>query len=194
MDRLNRMPGPSNAQPSSLRGLPENPAHGRRPVPNSAATSNGPPPPLPPVPNLRNASSNATLSASSSMTPSQVISLAREAMRNALESEKSQAAEAGAVAPGLRSGVTIDLSRKNIHKLPEEVVDIVKDELERSVLPKSPSRTAKSLTHFYIHRLALSHNQLSSLPARFSECTSLRYLNIRGNQIKEFPLPVWDTL
>jgi len=146
------------------------------------------------VPNLRNASSNATLSASSSMTPSQVISLAREAMRNALESEKSQAAEAGAVAPGLRSGVTIDLSRKNIHKLPEEVVDIVKDELERSVLPKSPSRTAKSLTHFYIHRLALSHNQLSSLPARFSECTSLRYLNIRGNQIKEFPLPVWDTL
>ncbi|KAK4087311.1 hypothetical protein Purlil1_8386 [Purpureocillium lilacinum] len=169
MDRLNRMPGPSNAQPSSLRGLPENPAHGRRPVPNSAATSNGPPPPLPPVPNLRNASSNATLSASSSMTPSQVISLAREAMRNALESEKSQAAEAGAVAPGLRSGVTIDLSRKNIHKLPEEVVDIVKDELER---------------------LALSHNQLSSLPARFSECTSLRYLNIRGNQIKEFPLPL----
>lgn len=40
------------------------------------------------------------------------------------------------------------------------------------------------------YRLALSHNQLSSLPARFAECVSLRYLNIRGNQIKEFPLPV----
>ncbi|KAJ6439599.1 cell morphogenesis protein Sog2 [Purpureocillium lavendulum] len=170
MDRLNRMPGPANAQSTSLRGLPENPAQGRRPVPNSAATSNGPPPPLPPLPNLRNASSNATLSASNSMSSQQVIALAREAMRSALESEKGQAAEAGAVgAPGLRSGVTIDLSRKNINKLPEEVVDIVKDELER---------------------LALSHNQISSLPARFSECTSLRYLNIRGNQIKEFPLPL----
>lgn len=95
--------------------------------------SNGLPPPPPPVPSLRSASSNATLSASNSTSPSQVIALAREAMRNALESEKSQAAEAGAVGAGLRSGVTIDLSRKNIQKLPEEVVDIVKNELERLV-------------------------------------------------------------
>ena len=34
---------------------------------------------------------------------------------------------------GLKTGVTIDLSRKNIQKLPEEVVDIVKKELERFV-------------------------------------------------------------
>lgn len=39
-------------------------------------------------------------------------------------------------------------------------------------------------------RLALSHNQLSSLPVRLSECTSLRYLNIRANKIREFPLSV----
>lgn len=39
-------------------------------------------------------------------------------------------------------------------------------------------------------RLALSHNQLQTFPARFSECTSLRYLNVRQNKIKEFPLPV----
>lgn len=93
-------------------------------------------------------------------------------MRTALESE-NQAADVSAAATALKSGVTIDLSRKNIQKLPEEVVDIVKNQLER---------------------LALSHNQLSSLPARFSECISLRYLNIRGNQIKEFPIAVFAPL
>lgn len=119
------------AAPSSVRGLPDNPAQGRRPVPNSAATSNGHPPPPPPIPNLRNAPSNATLSASSPITsPAQVIALAREAMQTALESE-GQAAEVGAAGTGLRAGVTVDLSRKGIQRLPEEVVDIVKDQLER---------------------------------------------------------------
>ncbi|KAH6900075.1 RAM signaling pathway protein-domain-containing protein [Thelonectria olida] len=172
-------PGPNSHQPSLSRILLDNPtpppsapppaAPGRRPVPNSAATSNGPPPPPPPIPNLRKIPSNTALAAAN-MSSAQVISLAREAMRNALESE-NKAAEVSAVGTGIKTGVTIDLSRKNIQKLPEEVVDIVKNELER---------------------LALSHNQLSTLPVRFSECTSLRYLNIRGNQIKEFPMALCD--
>ncbi|PKK50683.1 hypothetical protein CI102_8103 [Trichoderma harzianum] len=124
--------------------------------------------PLPPLPNGRNGPSpNGNPPPTPILTPAQVISLTREAMQHALENE-SQAVDVG---PGLKSGVTIDLSRKGIQKLPEEVVDIVKNELER---------------------LALSHNQLSSLPARFAECVSLRYLNIRGNQIKEFPLPLCE--
>ncbi|KAM5377378.1 hypothetical protein ACJZ2D_005059 [Fusarium nematophilum] len=171
MERPDRLPGSSigpPSQPAGPRNLPENHLSGRRPVPNSAATSNGPPPP-PPIPSLRSVPSSSSLSASG-MSSAQVINLAREAMRNALESE-NKAAEAGAVGTGLKTGVTIDLSRKGIQKLPEEVVDIVKGELER---------------------LALSHNQLSTLPPRFSECTSLRYLNIRGNQIKEFPMPLCD--
>ncbi|PFH60527.1 hypothetical protein XA68_10807 [Ophiocordyceps unilateralis] len=180
MDRPDRMPGPA-PQPSGVRGLPDNPAQGRRAGPPYPTMSNGHPPPPPPpppqpphsMPGPRKASSNgnANLSASKTTTPAQVIALARQAMQTALESEKNQAADVEAVGPGLRSGVTIDLSRKDIQKLPEEVVDIVKHELER---------------------LALSHNQLTSLPARFSECTLLRYLNIRGNQIKEFPIPLCD--
>lgn len=46
------------------------------------------------------------------------------------------------------------------------------------------------LTDMGFPRLALSHNQIVSLPTRFSECTSLRYLNIRANQISEFPMAV----
>lgn len=176
------------SQGAGRGGLPENPAQGRRPVPNSAATSNGPTPPLPPVPTLRKAPSSSTLSASNAMPASQVIGLAREALRVALESE-TQAAEANAAGTGLKTGVTVDLSRKNIQKLPEEVVDILKNELERLV--RASAQVAEAIIdEFHVNRLALSHNQLSTLPVRFSECTSLRYLNIRGNQIKEFPMTV----
>ncbi|PHH66423.1 hypothetical protein CDD81_7478 [Ophiocordyceps australis] len=181
MDRPERIPGLAAPSTAALRGLPENPAQGRRPAPNFGVLANGHlPPALPPVPpplpllanSLRNVPSSSSLAASSAVSPAQVIAFAREAMRQALESEKSQVVEASAVgAAGLKSGVTIDLSRKNIHTLPDEVVDIVKDELGR---------------------LALSHNLLSSLPARFSECTSLRYLNLRGNQLREFPMPLCD--
>lgn len=111
------------------------------------------------------------LSATAPLSAGQVISLAREAMKAALRDNESQAAEASGFSNELKPGVTIDLSRKNIQELPEEVVDIIKNELER---------------------LALSHNKLSSFPARFAECTSLRYLNVRNNYIKEFPLPLCD--
>lgn len=131
-----RIPGSSigaAAQSATARGLPDNPVLGRRPVPNSAATSNVPPPPPPPIPGLRTVPSNSSLAAASVMSPSQVINLAREAMRSALESE-NQPTEINAAGTGLKTGVTIDLSRKNIQKLPEEVVDIVKNQLERFVI------------------------------------------------------------
>jgi len=59
-----------------------------------------------------------------------VIALAREAMRAAHENE-AKAAEASGVSNTLKPGLTIDLSRKKIQKLPDEIVDIIKDELER---------------------------------------------------------------
>lgn len=122
---------PALALQQGGRGLPENPSQGRRPVPNSAATSNGPAPTLPPVPSQRGSlASSGSSTNNSHMPPAQVISLVSEGMRNALETE-SQAAEANAVGTAIKPGVTLDLSRKNIQKLPEEVVDLMKHELER---------------------------------------------------------------
>lgn len=121
-------------QSTAVRGLPDNPSTSRRlegAPPATTTNTNPPPPPLPEIPNTRNGT-QAGLTASPSMTSAQVISLTREAMRNALEGEKSQAVDAAAAgAAGLKPGITIDLSRKSIQKLPEEVVDIVKTELER---------------------------------------------------------------
>ncbi|TRX89390.1 hypothetical protein FHL15_009688 [Xylaria flabelliformis] len=157
---------------SASRSLPTNSAHGTRRIP--LPTFSMPPLPPPPIPEKYNVPSSnlgATLSASAPMSSAQVINLAREAMKAALQDNESQAAEASGVSNELKPGVTIDLSRLNIQYLPDEVVDIIKHELER---------------------LALSHNKLTSFPARFSECTSLRYLNVRNNRIEKFPLALCD--
>jgi len=69
------------------------------------------------------------------LSASQVLTLAREAMRAAHENE-AKAAQASGVSDNLKPGLTIDLSRKRIETLPEEIVDIIKDELERYAFSK----------------------------------------------------------
>lgn len=103
------------------RGLPDNPGLGRRMPPVGAGHAHGnfPPP-------HRDASSSS-LSASTPLSSNQVIALVRESMRVAHENE----AKATEGISTLKPGLTVDLSRKRIQKLPDEVVDIIKDELER---------------------------------------------------------------
>ncbi|KAF3007928.1 RAM signaling network component [Curvularia kusanoi] len=64
------------------------------------------------------------------------------------------------------TGITIDLGHKNIARLPDEVIDVIRTEIER---------------------LALSHNLLQTLPSRLVECKRLRYLNVRYNAMREIP-------
>ncbi|KAF2013774.1 hypothetical protein BU24DRAFT_350289 [Aaosphaeria arxii CBS 175.79] len=63
-------------------------------------------------------------------------------------------------------GITIDLGHNGITHLPDEVIDVIRAEIER---------------------LALSHNLLSTLPLRLIECKRLRYLNVRYNAMREIP-------
>jgi hypothetical protein len=139
---------------------------------------------------IRHASSSSSLSFCPPISAGQVVALAKEAMKNALYENETKAAVASGVSSELKPGITIDLSHKQIQRFPEEVVDIIKHELERYYLscPTSGMMNAQ-LTHCFI-RLALSHNQISTFPSRFSECTSLRYLNVRNNVIRDFPLCV----
>lgn len=125
------MERPSGPNPAQM-GLPGNPAQGRRAA--FAAGINIPPPP--PIPKtVRKIPSNSGLTASAPIAQSQVIVLARDAMKKAVEENQSQVAEASAVSSELKPGVTVNLSHKNIQKLPEEVVDVIKDQLERYVTP-----------------------------------------------------------
>ncbi|KAK3989168.1 RAM signaling pathway protein-domain-containing protein [Cladorrhinum sp. PSN332] len=98
----------------------------------------------------------------------EVIALVRDAIHKAIQDEETRPAEPG----GLKTGITLDLIGKNIPVLPDEVVDILRQGV--------------------IERLALSHNYLRSLPARFSQCTSLRYLAARNNAIEVFPIQICE--
>lgn len=125
------------------RGLPENPAQGRRGVAGIVAAM-----PLPPMPSFRDnvvvaspnahlrereasLHSNLTIPATGPQTSAQVIAHTRDAMRLALRERETQGADATGLINDHTPGITIDLSRKNILKLPDEVVDIIKHDLER---------------------------------------------------------------
>lgn len=123
--------GGATAVAAQPRGLPSNPAQGIRRAP--LASNVPPPPPIPEKFNASISSSVSTLSAAAPLSASQVIGLAREAMASARQENETQAAEASGVSTELKPGITIDLSRRNILELPDEVVDIIKGELERSV-------------------------------------------------------------
>lgn len=69
-----------------------------------------------------------------------------------------------------RPKLTLDLGHSNIARVPESVIHIIKNDVER---------------------LSLSRNQIWSIPSQFSECTHLRYLNIRSNMFKEIPFGVY---
>ncbi|KAI9710200.1 MAG: hypothetical protein M1812_007472 [Candelaria pacifica] len=102
-----------------------------------------------------------------SISANQVIALAQQAVAAARQEETQRSVnDAGNMNASLRPGLTIDLGHKNIQRIPEEVVYIIKDEIER---------------------LALPHNQIWAFPHKFAHCTRLRYLNVRSNTLREFP-------
>ncbi len=108
-----------------------------RPMVDNGVPSPAVPPPLSNTvrrilpPSVRHAASNSSLSTQIPISAGQVVALAQEAMKNAIEENRTKAAEASGVSNELKPGVTIDLSHKQIQRFPEEVVDIIKNELER---------------------------------------------------------------
>lgn len=119
---MDRPSGPLGAATQSSRPMIDNGAP--RPAPLTTARR------VPPT-NVRPAPSSSFLPAQTSISEAQVILLAEKAMKNALDEHEKEAAQ-NAKAEGLTvPGVTIDLSHKQIQVFPEEVVDIIKKELER---------------------------------------------------------------
>ncbi|CAI6338588.1 unnamed protein product [Periconia digitata] len=100
----------------------------------------------------------------------EVVALTKAAFAQSREdiNKRAQAADPTAAREQLQNqpGITIDLGHKYIARLPDEVIDVIRLEIER---------------------LALSHNLLSTLPSRLIECKRLRYLNVRYNAMREIP-------
>ncbi|KIX09384.1 uncharacterized protein Z518_00463 [Rhinocladiella mackenziei CBS 650.93] len=96
--------------------------------------------------------------------------LFRKKVADARQDTEHALAGSEAVSDAVRPKLTLDLGHSNIARLPESVVDLIKAEVER---------------------LSLSHNQIWHIPLRFSECSHLRYLNIRSNVFREIPRGVY---
>ncbi|KAH8697192.1 putative cell morphogenesis protein Sog2 [Talaromyces proteolyticus] len=109
-------------------------------------------------------------SATRHLTPEETIELTQQAVENGIQDTKRSLAGSEAVSDVVRPKLTIDLGHSHIAQIPEGVVDIIKDEVER---------------------LSLSNNHLLHIPYRFSECAHLRYLNIRANNFREFPKGIY---
>ncbi|KIW70804.1 hypothetical protein PV04_03042 [Phialophora macrospora] len=96
--------------------------------------------------------------------------LFRRKVADARQDTEHALAGSEAVSEVVKPKLTLDLGHSNIARLPESVVDLIKTEVER---------------------LSLSHNQIWHIPLRFSECSHLRYLNIRSNVFREIPRGVY---
>ena len=130
---MERLFGPplGAATQSTGRPMADNP--GPRPFPSTSNYGRAPSA-------VRNEASSSSLSAQAiARSEAQVIALAREAMKAAIDENKNKAEEASGVSNELKPGVTIDLSHKQIQKFPDEVVDIIKDKLERYLSSSSTS-------------------------------------------------------
>ncbi|KAI9367917.1 RAM signaling pathway protein-domain-containing protein [Aspergillus egyptiacus] len=107
-----------------------------------------------------------SLSGPRTLSKEETIELARRAVEIGIQETKRSLAGSEAVSDVVKPKLTIDLGHSYISRIPETVVDVIKDEVER---------------------LSLSNNQLVNIPYRFAECSHLRYLNIRANNFREFP-------
>ena len=65
------------------------------------------------------------------LTPEETIELARHAVESGIQDTKRSLAGSEAVTDVVKPKLTIDLGHSNIIRIPEPVVDLIKDEVER---------------------------------------------------------------
>lgn len=123
-------------------------------------------------------------SSSSSLSPAACLAL----VQHALEQSRRDARSANS---DQHPGVTIDLSHQKIANIPPDVIALIKDNIERYVIYTAYcSPCFKQMLIIPPCRLALAHNRLTGFSDTFSQLSRLRYLNLRSNLMKEFPISV----
>jgi hypothetical protein len=73
------------------------------------------------------------------MPDEEIVALAKDAIEASREETRRSADSDGAAKDLQQPGATIDLGHKSILSLPDEVVEIIKDEIERSEARRPPS-------------------------------------------------------
>ncbi|KAL9583494.1 MAG: hypothetical protein Q9203_005065, partial [Teloschistes exilis] len=91
-----------------------------------------------------------------------------EGVEDARHEQQTRSHETG---PAVSLKLTVDLSKRDIYAVPDEVIDILRVDVER---------------------LQLAYNQICYIPDLFSRCRPLKYLNLRHNLFQEFPPPLFS--
>ncbi|KAL8866846.1 MAG: hypothetical protein Q9174_006043, partial [Haloplaca sp. 1 TL-2023] len=95
------------------------------------------------------------------------IRIFTEGVEDARHDQRSRSHEVG---PAVNLKLTVDLSKRNLYAIPDEVIEILRVDVER---------------------LQLAHNQICYMPDVFSQCRPLKYLNLRHNLFQDFPTPLF---
>ncbi|KAL8969342.1 MAG: hypothetical protein Q9183_002045 [Haloplaca sp. 2 TL-2023] len=95
------------------------------------------------------------------------IRIFTEGVEDARHDQRSRSHEVG---PAVNLKLTVDLGKRNLYAIPDEVIEILRVDVER---------------------LQLAHNQICYIPDVFSQCRPLKYLNLRHNLFQDFPAPLF---
>jgi hypothetical protein len=87
-------------------------------------------------------SSNDSTSSQQVLEDAQVIEIAKAAFEHSRSDLRAAAESAPREVQQQQPGITIDLGHKNIARLPDEVIDVIRDEIERCLCPVPASSAA----------------------------------------------------
>ena len=96
----------------------------------------------------------------------QTTELFKRAIEDARQETCNALAAGREISDIVKPKLTIDLGHSRITRITDEVINLIKNDVER---------------------LSLSDNHISRIPPQFKNCEHLRYLNIRKNSLKEIP-------
>ncbi|KAJ5445220.1 RAM signaling pathway SOG2 [Penicillium cf. griseofulvum] len=119
------------------------------------------------------------------LSPEETIELARHAVESGIQDTKRSLAGSEAVTDVVKPKLTIDLGHSRIARIPEPVVDLIKDEVERANNFREFPKGVYKLPLLEI--LDLSRNKIKELPNEISKLKSLRVLSMMQNRLTDLP-------
>ena len=130
-----------------------------------------------------------------SLTSNETVELFTLAVDNARQNIQSLAGNTRA-AEVAKPKLTLDLKNCGLDKLPPEVVEIIRPDVERYAnhlsisLAFAVAKTNPLSKADLCPRLQLAHNRLRDIPLEFTSCSTLKYLNLRDNRFDWIPKAV----
>ena len=117
-----------------------------------------------PPPNSNGPIQDNRLAVSQNLRPEDTVGIFQDALETARQG--LSLSENEKYGGAMKDRLLINLQYRGLRDLPPGVIDLIREDVDR---------------------LKLSHNQIYQVPPQIDQCIHLRYLNIRNNDLTEFP-------